>query len=342
MKNLTIIFPIYEFYKFSRYIDYNLDVFKKLKIHTLLISNNKDVFKYKNKYVKVYVNKKFKNAQKKFEYGIKKANTEYIYLMREDTLIHEYGFKKIFNKLNNNKNLISTQGIQFIALSKNYNLVYPHNPNSVNYDCIKNQSIKLKIFNILKDAPELYWTFHKTKIFRKFWFYYFSKGVFNDKNLSEYWLIFFILAHGEISFEKIPINLKIKNKKVNKREYAFANHKKNKKYYYDLSILSEIFRKKRNVKKSSVKKYIEDSFLIRSQNLKPRDLLKSFGYVKTKILVLKKYFVKLSNALFFKKNIISKYDKFYVSSFSNEQYNELINNKNYENGFKKLMDKLIK
>lgn len=344
MKNLTVILPVDDLNKYSNYVNFNVQIFKKLKIKTLIISDKKEINKFKSKLVNTICSKKFKSAIDKFSVGLKRLKTEYMFLLREDVLIHEYGFKKILKKMLLHKNLVSVSGLQFIALSKNYNFIFPHNPRTVrfNYDRIKHKDIKWKIHNVLRDSPEIYWTFHKTKIVKNYWNrLYLKDKYFNDKNLSEYFLIFYFLSYGDISFEPIPINLKIKNKKINKKIYSFHYHKKNYGYNRDINKLCSIFKKNRKLSIIKTKEFLEESIKIRSYNPKPRNLLESYNFLGKKIIVMKKIFLKFFHIIFYNKTIISQHDKYFMSSLEKKYYRKIINDKNYNNGFKKMMSNLV-
>ena len=78
MKNLTVILPVDDLNKYSNYVNFNVQIFKKLKIKTLIISDKKEINKFKSKLVNTICSKKFKSAIDKFSVGLKRLKTEYM------------------------------------------------------------------------------------------------------------------------------------------------------------------------------------------------------------------------------------------------------------------------
>ena len=339
MKNLTVILPVYETKIFSNYINYNLKILSSLKIKTLVISQKKIKF-IENEHIKYIANKDLITAHKKLEYALRHTSTKYVYFLREDVLLHKYGFRKNFNKLTKNKSIISIQGIQFLAANKKYKLIFPHNPNNHNVETKLNKmTIQDKILNILNEGPECYWTFHTKKIVKKFFYLYFKKNYFKDPKIYDYYFIFFLLAYGNLCFSNIPINLKIKRAKPVK-DVKYEDHQKNKNFYYTLNLLSKNFSK-RKVGKKIAKTLLLESFQKRLFLPKPRDILLNHNTFEKIQHIIKKIIKKIIQKYYFKNLIVSQNDIYYISKLSSSNYSKITKNKIINMEFKSLLKKLI-
>ena len=334
LDDISIILPVHNIRKFRKYILINSNFFIKKKIYVYILSNKKIFYLKKNFFVKKIIRKKFSSPLEKIFYALENIKTKYVFLLREDDLLCEHGFLNLYNQIKKNDKICSIQGLKFLALNKK---IHPHNPNNFNFQSkLEKLSTKEKFKNILNYAPECYWTIHKTKIIKKFFFLAVKKKYFCDPinhweitiQYFDYYFIFFLLIYGDIKFENMPVNLKIKFRKENKSEKlpSFQVIKKNEFFLKNLEILAGLMEKKRKIKKEEAKKIILYALTKKLNLPKPRDEVNSYNFFQKFIYRIKRRYKKMQE-YFSSYQLISQNDVYYVSSLNRNLYNNLINNK---------------
>ena len=334
LDDITIILPVHNLEKFRKYILINSNFFIKKKIYIYILSNKKIFYLKKNLFIKEIIRKKFNSPLEKIFYALKNIKTKYVFLLREDELLCELGFLHLYNQIKKNDKICSIQGLKFLVLNKK---IHPHNPNNFNFQSkLEKLSIKEKFKNILNYAPECYWTIHNTKIIKKFFFLVIKKKYFCDPinhwgltvQYFDYYFIFFLLIYGDIKFENMPINLKIKFRKENKIQKlpSFQTIKKNEFFLKNLEILAILMEKKRKIKREEAKKIILYALTKKLDLPKPRDIANSYNLFQKFIYRIKRKYKKMKE-YFSDYQLISQNDVYYVSYLNRNLYNNLINNK---------------
>ena len=331
--DVTVIFPVNNFKKFKKYILWNSNYLIKKKICTYILSNKKIPYLKKNFFIKSIASKKFSNTNEKIFYALKSIKTKYVFFLREDDLLCMYGFNHLYNQIKRNNKICTVQGIKFLVQNKK---IHPHIPNSFNfYSQYSKHTFRKKILNIFNNANESYWTIHKTGVVEKFFSLVIKKKFFCDpKNnwflTNQYYdlyFILFILIHGDIKFENIPINLKIKFRKIKKigKPINFEEAQKNKFFIRNLEVLSSLLEKNRKIKRSEAKKIILLSLNQYFKFPKPRNVIKNFNIFQLFFYRVNRKYRKIKE-YFSKNQLISRYDIYYFTQLNNNLYSKLTSN----------------
>jgi len=357
MKDISIIIPVNNIKKFKKYILININFFIKYNIYIHVVSSRKITFIEKNKFIKITANKKFKNHMDKIFYALKTIKTKYVFFLREDDLLCGHGFLHLYNEIKKDDKISSIQGTKYLAVNKNYKKIHPHNPNNFNFQpSFEKLEIKEKFKNVLNYGPECYWTLHKTKIVKKFYSLVIKKKHFGDfenyydlsNQYFDFYFIFFLLIYGDVKFENIPINLRIKFKrrikfekiKLMEKFYPVETAKKNIFFLRNLQMLSNLINKNRNIKKIDAEKIILYALNKKAKLPKPRDILENYNYFHKGIHVIKKIYKKI-NEFFCKSHLISRNDIYYVTSLKRNLHKKLINNVEITKELNYLFKKII-
>jgi hypothetical protein len=141
------------------------------------------------------------------------------------------------------------------------------------------------------------------------------------------YFILFMLIHGGIKFENIPINLKIKLRKIKKigKPINFEEAKKNNFFIKNLEMLSFLLGKNRKINKSEAKKIILLSLNQYFKFPKPKNVIKNFNIFENFFYRINRKHRKIVE-YFFDNHLISRYDVYYFTQLKKNLYRKLTSN----------------